>query len=108
MLQGFRDGRKGGAQTRLDHRHPYRPPLVGMLSAANAITRRNYNTSSLVLRAVDARTRRMRVRNMSLTTPLIATVFNLLALAIAAQPVLDASTSTASSARSRSYSPGRP
>ena len=56
--------------------------------AAGGVVRRNFDTASFILRALDARTRRMRVQSMVLTAPILATVFSILALSVAAGPVL--------------------
>lgn len=54
---------------------------------ASAMVRWNSRTAAVLLRAVDARTRRMRVRNLLLAAPLLATVFNLLLVAVLAHPM---------------------
>jgi hypothetical protein len=58
----------------------------GSWKAAGAAVEANYRTAAHVLMAVDARSRRRRARNMAMAAPLLATVFNLLGVAVVAPP----------------------
>jgi hypothetical protein len=57
-------------------------------AAAGLATVKNFDVAAVLLRAVDARTRRRRVRNIVLGAPLLASVFNLVVVALAAGPAL--------------------
>jgi hypothetical protein len=57
---------------------------------ASAVTRGKFATASFALRAVDPRTRAMRIRNIVLAAPLTATVFNVMLMTVLARPIKDA------------------
>ncbi len=57
-------------------------------AAAGLATVRNFDVAVVLLRAMDARKRRRRVRNIVLGAPLLASVFNLVTVALTAGPAL--------------------